>query len=81
MIKWKKKSSVILQIVHHYLLVFIVVLAPHSSVLAWGIPWTEEAGGREFVGSQRVGHDWATDIPWGYILFGNTVMKFTVLTD
>ena len=34
------------------------VLATHSSVLAWKIPWTEEAGGLPSVGSHRVGHDW-----------------------
>ena len=32
-------------------------MATHSSVLAWRIPWTEESGGLEFMGSQRVGHD------------------------
>ena len=31
--------------------------ATHSSILAWRIPWTEEAGGLQFMGSQRVGHD------------------------
>ena len=36
------------------------VMAPPSSTLAWKIPWTEEAGGRQSMGSQRVGHDWAT---------------------
>ena len=29
-------------------------MATHSSILAWRIPWTEEPGGLEFVGSQRV---------------------------
>ena len=32
-------------------------MATHSSVLAWEIPWTEEPGGLQFMGSQRVGHD------------------------
>ena len=32
-------------------------LAPHSSILAWRIPWTEELGGLQSMGSQRVGHD------------------------
>ena len=32
-------------------------MATHSSTLAWRIPWTEEAGGLQSVGSQRVGHD------------------------
>ena len=34
--------------------------ATHSSILAWRIPWTEEPGGLQSVGSQRVGHDLAT---------------------
>ena len=29
----------------------------HSSILAWKIPWTEESGGRQSTGSQRVGHE------------------------
>ena len=29
----------------------------HSSILAWKIPRTEESGGLQFIGSQRVGHD------------------------
>ena len=33
-------------------------MATHSSSLAWRIPWTMEPGGRQFTGSQRVGHDW-----------------------
>ena len=32
-------------------------MAPHSSILAWKIPWTEEPGRLQSVGSQRVGHD------------------------
>ena len=32
-------------------------MATHSSILAWGIPWTEEPGGLRSTGSQRVGHD------------------------
>ena len=28
-----------------------------SSILAWKIPWTEEPGGLQFMGSQRVGHN------------------------
>ena len=35
--------------------------ATHSSILAGVIPWTEEPGGLQSVGSQRVGHDWATN--------------------
>ena len=32
-------------------------MATHSSILAWEIPWTEERGGQQSTGSQRVGHD------------------------
>ena len=32
-------------------------VATHSSILVWGIPWTEEPGGLPSIGSQRVGHD------------------------
>ena len=32
-------------------------MAPHSSTLAWKIPWTEEPGGLPSLGSHRVGHD------------------------
>ena len=32
-------------------------MATHSSMLAWRIPWAEEPGGLQFVGSQRVGQD------------------------
>ena len=37
-------------------------MAIHSSILAWSIPWTEEPGQLPSMGSQRVGHDWATNI-------------------
>ena len=36
--------------------------APHSSTLAWKIPWTEEPGRLQSTGSLRVGHDWATSL-------------------
>ena len=32
-------------------------MVTHSSTLAWRIPWTEEPGGLQSMGSQRVGHD------------------------
>ena len=37
-------------------------MAPHSSTLAWKIPWTEEPGRQQSMGSQRVGHDCATSL-------------------
>ena len=38
-------------------------MASHSSLLAWRIPWTEEPGGLQSMGSQRIGHDWS-DLAW-----------------
>ena len=35
---------------------------PHSSTLAWKIPWMEEPGRLQSMGSPRVGHDWATSL-------------------
>ena len=37
-------------------------MAPHSSTLAWEIPWTEEPGRLQSMGSLRVGHYWATSL-------------------
>ena len=39
-------------------------MAPHSSTLAWKIPWMEESGRLQSMGSQRVGHDWTTSLIW-----------------
>ena len=41
---------------------FKKAVAPHSSTLAWKIPWTEEPGWLESMGLLRVGHDWATSL-------------------
>ena len=35
-------------------------MVTHSNILAWEIPWTEEPGGLQSVGSQRFGHDLVT---------------------
>ena len=37
-------------------------MAPHSNALAWKIPWTEEPGRLQSMGSLRVGHDWVTSL-------------------
>ena len=37
-------------------------MATHSSILAWKIPWTEEPGRLQFMGSRRVGHNWVTSL-------------------
>ena len=36
-------------------------MATYSSILAWEVPWTEEPGRLQSMGSQRVGHDLATE--------------------
>ena len=36
-------------------------MATHSSILTWEIPWTEEPCGLQSMGSQKIGHDWATN--------------------
>ena len=41
-------------------------MAPHSSTLAWKIPWTEELGRLQSMGSLRVGHDWATSLTFHF---------------
>ena len=37
-------------------------MAPHSSTLAWKLPWTEEPGRLQSMGLLRVGHDWVTSL-------------------
>ena len=46
-------------------------MATHSSILAWKIPWTEEPGGLQSMGSQWVGHDWATSLDCTLQLVGS----------
>ena len=41
-------------------------MATHSSILAWRIPWTEEPGGLQSMGLQRVGHYWVTNTCFEY---------------
>ena len=37
-------------------------MVTHSSILPWRIPWTEETGGLQSMGSQTVGHDYAISL-------------------
>ena len=46
-------------------------MAPHSSTLAWKIPWTEEPGRLQSMGSLGVRHDWATSLSLSCIGEGN----------
>ena len=43
-----------------------ILWSTHSSTLAWKIPWTEEPGRLQSMGSQRVGHDWATSLSFTF---------------
>ena len=43
-------------------------MATRSSTVAWKIPWTKEPGRLQSMGSQRVGHDWATTLHFFYLL-------------
>ena len=54
----------------HLLLSFIKAMAPHSSTLAWRIPWMEEPGGLQSMGSLRVRHDWATSLHFSLSCIG-----------
>ena len=49
-------------------------MATHSSVLAWRIPWTEEPGGLQSMGSQRVRYDWATKQQQEYFVESNVLL-------
>ena len=47
-------------------------IATHSNILAWKIPWMEEPGRLQSMGSQRVGHSWATSLSVSRGLSGGT---------
>ena len=51
-------------------------MAAHSSVLVWRIPWTEEPGRLQSMGSQRVGHDWAINTFTGSILWSPFILYY-----
>ena len=44
-------------------------MATHSSTLAWRIPWTEQPGRLQSMGSLRVGHNWATSLSLSYTYY------------
>ena len=50
-------------------------MATHSSTLAWRIPWREEPGRLQSMGSQRVGHDWVTSLTQSMLEHLSTVRK------
>ena len=54
-------------------------MAPHSSTLAWRIPWMERSGGLQSMGSQRVGHDWFTSLSLSkYIRFRTAMHSWLI---
>ena len=52
-----KNAPTTTQLHSSHTLVTEKAMAPHSSTLAWKLPWTEEPGGLLSMGSHRVGHD------------------------
>ena len=50
-------------------------MATHSSILAWEIPWTEELGGLQSMGSKRVRHDLATKLQQQKIKANHLIME------
>ena len=52
-------------------------MATHSSVPVWRIPWTEEPGGFQSMGSQRVSHNWVTNI-FTFLFSFHTLLPFFV---
>ena len=52
-------------------------MATHSSILAWKISWTEDPGGLQSMGSQRVGDDWASNI---YLLWLLETNAFIIMS-
>ena len=63
---WGRKESDMTERLHFTCLTLEYIrekaMAPHSCTLAWKIPWMEEPGRLQSVGSLRVGHDWATSL-------------------
>ena len=56
-------------------------MATHSSTLAWKIPWTEEPGRLQSMGSQRVGNDWATSLSLFTFMFSSVAQSCPTLCD
>ena len=55
-------SSDVLYWLRWWIFIWWGIAGPHSSTLAWRLPWTEEPGRLQSMGSLRVGHDWATSL-------------------
>ena len=57
-----KNAQTTAQLHSSHMLAMEKAMAPHSSTLAWKIPWMEEPGRLQSMGSQRVEHDWTTSL-------------------
>ena len=54
-------------------------MTTHSRILAWRIPWMEESGRPQFIGSQRVGHDWRD---WAHtLMYRRDFYKLVILNQ
>ena len=56
-------------------------MAIYSSTIAWKIPWTEEPGRLQSMGSQRVGHDWATSLWLGASLVAQRLKHLPTMQE
>ena len=56
-------------------------MATHFSILAWRIPWTEDPGGLQSMGLQRVGHDWATSLHLCFLYLFQLVLTLVCHTQ
>ena len=56
-------------------------MATHSSIPAWKIPWTEEPGRLQSMGSQRVGQDWVNPLSWGWKEKKKSILNKCPLVD
>ena len=56
-------------------------MATHSSILAWEIPWTEEPGGLQSMGSERIGHNLVTKQQQIHLLTATTAFVFLAFTQ
>ena len=67
------KVEIYLKLKYKYILIWYMekAMAPHSSTLAWKIPWMEEPGRLQSMGSLRVRHDWVTSLSLSCIGGGN----------
>ena len=58
----RKKNMETCSQIYFFTSTILFSMAPHSGALAWKIPWMEEPGGMQFMGSLQVGRNWATSL-------------------